>query len=160
MVKDGELKLALMGEYFNKVVQGHRIVLPSPFRKTVGKSFIITKGYEGSILIVPQKSWKKLIEPMEARSFLDRNVRDTLRFLVGSAFEVSSDTQGRLVVPESLRKYSGVSFSEDSSKEVVFVGLLNWIEVWEKDKWEQRNSMLSDSADDIAQKLVDAGTQV
>ena len=153
MVKIGD-KAKLIGEYSGKVVAGHRVALPAALRKLLGNSFVMTKGYEGCILVVPSASWEKLIEPMEARSFLDRNVRDSLRFLVGSAFEVTGDVQGRVVVPETLRNYAGTQYNEKHDCEVVFVGLVNWVEVWEKSRWEERNAYLEENADGIAQELI------
>ncbi len=153
MVRNGD-KAKLIGEYTGKVVAGHRIALPAPLRKLLGSSFVMTKGYEGCLLVVPSTSWEKLIEPMQTRSFLDRNVRDSLRFLVGSAFEVVGDSQGRVVVPESLREYAKTQYSERKEVEVVFVGLVNWVEVWEKSKWEERNAFLEENADGIAQELI------
>lgn len=152
-MKHGD-KAKLIGEYTGKVVSGHRIALPAALRKLLGNSFVMTKGYEGCILVVPSTSWERLIEPMESRSFLDRNVRDSLRFLVGSAFEVQGDVQGRVVVPESLREYAKTQYSDKRDTEVVFVGLVNWVEVWEKSKWEERNMYLEENADGIAQELI------
>ncbi|MCC7304388.1 cell division/cell wall cluster transcriptional repressor MraZ [bacterium] len=153
MVKSGD-NAKLIGEYSGKVVSGHRIALPAALRKLLGSSFIMTKGYEGCILVVPMTSWEKLMEPMESRSFLDRNVRDSLRFLVGSAFEVQGDVQGRVVVPETLRDYAKTQYSDKRETEVVFVGLVNWIEIWEKGRWEERNAYLEENADGIAQELI------
>jgi len=153
MVKRGGPQ-KLIGEYLTKLVAGHRVALPANLRKELGQSFVLTKGYEGCLLIVPTASWDKLVAPMESRSFLDKNVRDSLRFLVGSAFEVTTDAQGRIVVPESLRKYAGIEFVEKTEKEVVFVGLLNWVEVWEKKHWEARTAFIETNADSIAQELI------
>ena len=153
MVKTGDTT-KLIGEYSGKVVAGHRVALPAALRKILGNSFVMTKGYEGCILVVPSTSWEKLTEPMESRSFLDRNARETLRFLVGSAFEVSTDAQGRVVMPESLRKYAGTIYTDKKETEVVFVGLVNWVEVWEKKRWEERSMYLEENADAIAQELI------
>jgi MraZ protein len=153
MVKSGE-QAKLIGEYRGKIIAGHRVALPAQFRKQIGKEFIITKGYEGCLLIVPAASWNTLVEPMQSRSFLDRNVRDSLRFLVGSAFDMDADGQGRIVVPEALRLYSQIQFVEKKDAEVVFVGLVNWIEVWERSKWQARTAYLDDNADTIAQELL------
>jgi len=153
MVKHGEPG-KLIGEYVGKVVSGHRVAFPAPLRKILGTSFIVTKGYEGCLLVVPSNSWEKLVQPMDSRSFLDRNARDSLRFLVGSAFEVTGDSQGRVVLPETLRKYADMVFNEKRDTEVVFVGLISWIEVWEKSRWTERAAFLEENADGIAQELI------
>jgi len=153
MVKNGGYN-SLMGEFSGKVINGHRIVIPSSLRKDIGKSFVITKGYDGCLLIVPQSAWEQLVAPMQSRSFLDSNVRDSLRFLVGSAYKSDSDTQGRVVVPESLRDYSSIRYNANKGKEVVFVGLLNWVEVWDKKEWDKKLNSLNSNAEDIAQRLL------
>lgn len=153
MVKNGESTKMLAGEYSSKVVAGVRIAIPSEFRKILGKSCIIAKGYEGSLLLVPTEKWSLIVEPLQKSSFFDRNIRDTLRFLVGSSFTVEPDKQGRIVVPVMLREYSKVNYAQNDSSEVVFVGLVNWVEIWEKSLWEQRLSYVEENADEIAQEL-------
>jgi len=153
MVKSGA-NPKLIGEYTNNLISGHRVVLPSTLRKKLGKSVILTKGYEGCLLLVPASAWENLVSPMQERSFLNRNVRDSLRFLVGSAFEVEADAQGRVVVPEALRKYANTEYVEKQEKEVVFVGLLNWVEVWDKSRWIERSNFVEANADSIASELI------
>jgi len=80
-------------------------------------------------------------------SFINKNIRDTSRFLVGSAKEVSTDTQGRFVIPEALYEHAEIS------NEVVFLGLVNWIEVWSKEKWEERMKYLKENGEKIADEI-------
>ncbi len=141
-----------LGEYTSKLVSGFRIVIPPLFRKQLGKEFIIAKGYEGALIIVDYKRWDSLIEPLKGASFLDRNLRETLRFLVASAYSVKVDAQGRLVIPQALRKYAGIN-TDILGKELVLLGVYNWIELWEYDKWLTHKSFIEENADEIAQEL-------
>ena len=43
------------------------------------------------------------------------------------------DRQDRILVPQSLRHYA------DLSKEIVLVGVLEYFEIWARQKWEQEN---------------------
>lgn len=152
MVKK-EISKRLSGEYNGKIIDGHRLALPANLRTIIGADCILTKGYEGCAILARSTDWNKLVEPLNSSSFLDRNIRDTLRFLVGSAFDVSLDSQGRFIVPETIREYSGISFKKGEEKEVVFLGLINWIEIWEKTRWVARNQYINANADSIAQEL-------
>jgi MraZ protein len=80
-------------------------------------------------------------------SFIDKNIRDTSRFLVGGAKEIELDSQGRFVIPQPLYEHA------DISDEVVFIGLANWIEIWDKEKWEERVKYLKANSDEIAQEI-------
>lgn len=153
MVKSGESQY-LIGEFESNVVSGHRLSIPAKLRKELGNKIVISKGYEGCLLIVPEQKWETLVEPLVSRSFLDRNLRDTLRFLVGSSFQVILDSQGRFVIPQNLREYTDIKFSESQDKNAIFVGLVNWVEVWSKDKWLQQSKNIELNADSIAQELI------
>jgi DNA-binding transcriptional regulator/RsmH inhibitor MraZ len=37
--------------------------------------------------------------------------------------------------------------------EVVFIGLVNWVEVWDKTKWEERLNYLKAHGEEIAQEI-------
>ena len=38
-------------------------------------------------------------------------------------------------------------------EDIVFIGLVNWVEIWEKSKWEERLQYLKQHGEDIAQEL-------
>ena len=75
-----------------------------------------------------------------------------VRSFAASADICEVDAQGRILIKTGLREYAGLT------KDVVFAGTLNHIEVWDKAQWEQENSM--DDMDDIAEKLADLGLSV
>ena len=154
MVSHGAMKITegYLGEYASKLVAGYRVVVPPLFRRKLGKEFIIAKGYEGALIIVDYHRWDSLIEPLKAASFLDRNLRETLRFLVASAYSVKVDAQGRLVIPQALRTYAEIS-DKHIGKELVLLGTYNWIELWEKERWVKHKSYIEENADAIAQEL-------
>jgi MraZ protein len=80
-------------------------------------------------------------------SFINKDIRDTSRFLVGGAKEIELDKQGRFVIPQSLLEHA------ELKDEVVFIGLVNWVEVWDKKKWEERLEYLQEHGEEIAQEI-------
>ena len=137
----------LIGEYTSKVGEKKRVSLPKKFRKELGDEIILTRGYEDALIIVNKKLWKTIASEVINGSFIDKNIRDTSRFLVGGAKEIQLDSQGRFVVPQSLFEHANLE------EEIVFIGLVNWIEVWDKRKWEERLGYLKDNSDKIADEI-------
>lgn len=137
----------LIGEFLNKVGEKNRIALPKKFREILGNEVIVTRGYEDCVIVVNKDQWKKLLEVFEDKPFTTSPVRDTRRFLIGGASEANLDNQGRFVLPVNLKDFAQIE------KEVVFVGLVDWVEIWSKDKWEERMNMLKPNAAKIAEKL-------
>ncbi len=137
----------LIGSYPQRVGPKYRVALPSKFRQILGNKLILTRGYEGCLLAIPDKSWRELLSSVAKGPFVSRAVRDTTRFLLGSAFEIELDGQGRFVVPEVLRDYAGVG------ENVVFVGLGRWVEIWDGKRWNERQGYLEKRGSDLADRL-------
>jgi MraZ protein len=137
----------LIGEYTGKIGEKKRVSLPSKFREELGEEIILTRGYEDALIVVNKKLWETIASEVMNGSFIDKNIRDTSRFLVGGAKEIELDSQGRFVIPQSLYKHA------DLKNEVVFIGLANWIEIWDKKKWEERLEYLKENSDEIAQEI-------
>ncbi len=137
----------LIGEYTGKVGDKKRVSLPRKFREELGEEIILTRGYEDALIVVNKELWKTVASEVMNGSFIDKNIRDTSRFLVGGAKEIELDTQGRFVIPQTLFKHA------DLDEEVVFIGLVNWIEIWDKKKWQTRLDYLKENSDKIAKEI-------
>ena len=137
----------LIGEYRSKIGLKKRVSLPKKFRKELGEDLILTRGYEDALVLVNKGMWEKIAKEVINGSFINKNIRDTSRFLVGSAKEIQTDSQGRFVIPEALYEHA------DLSNEVVFIGLVNWIEIWSKDRWIKRLDHLKKNGEEIANEL-------
>lgn len=138
----------LLGEVVYKMGQKHRLALPKKFREVMGDQLVITRGYEGCLVIVSEQEWLPLVAAVDQASFLDVNARASARFLLGGASQISLDGQGRFVVPDVLFAHA------DLNEEVVFVGLGKWVEVWDRAKWEVLQQQLAEQGSDIAQRLI------
>jgi MraZ protein len=142
----------LIGEYTAKVGAKKRVSLPTKFREELGDEIILTRGYEDALIVVNKKLWKKIGSEVINGSFINKNIRDTSRFLVGGARELQLDSQGRFVIPQTLFEHAQLS------DEVIFIGLANWVEIWDKQKWEERLKYLKENSDKIAQEIAKINT--
>jgi MraZ protein len=138
----------LIGEYYSKAAEKNRTALPKAFRENLKGNIYITRGYEKALIILDQQRWDKLIVNIEVKPFLNRTVRDTKRFIVGGAKQLELDVQGRFIIPESLKGYARIE------TEIVFVGILDWIELWSVEAWNNKLKELNENAAEIAEKLI------
>lgn len=137
----------IIGEYKSTIGDKKRVSLPKKFREQLGEEIILTRGYEDSLILVNKGMWERIAKDVIGGSFINKNVRDTSRFLIGGAIEISIDKLGRFLIPESLFQHA------ELKKEVVFLGLINWIEVWDKEKWDKRVEYLKTHGDEIADEI-------
>jgi len=137
----------LLGRYDGKISERFQIAVPSKFRQDLGDKLIITKGLENYLIVVSEEKWKTLLEGTENEPFTKKPARDMQRFLLGNAHYVELDDKGRCVLPEHLREYAGLT------DEVVYAGIERFVEVWDKQVWEETQNILSKNIESIAEKL-------
>lgn len=137
----------IIGEYKQKIGDKNRIAFPKKFREELGNKLIITKGYEGCLLILSPAQWEELVSDSVSGPFVSGLIRDTSRFLLGSASEVELDSQGRFVIPPYLVEYSVID------NDAVFLGLGRWVEVWSDKKWHEKRVEIENNSSNIAEKL-------
>lgn len=142
----------LVGLQTSKIGSKRRVAFPNRFKKALGGKLIITRGYEGCLVIVDEKRWKEITKDVVGGTFLDSRVRESGRFLLAGAHEVELDNQGRFVVPEDLFNYAEL---DDPSRVVMFLGLGNWVEIWSKEKWEEHEDFIRTNGEKIVQELAD-----
>lgn len=137
----------LLGKYRSKVTEKGRLAFPAKLRAQLGRKIVITQGYERSLIAVSQAGWHGLIKDTGERPFVFGAARDTTRFLLGGAQVLNLDKQGRFVLPEYLLKYAQIS------KEVIFLGLGKYVEIWDVARWEKYQKYLEVNIEDIADRL-------
>jgi len=138
----------MIGQFQAQVVSGRRIAVPKHFRKELGGTFIIARWYEECTVLVSQRKWDALLSRLRSGdSAITRSVRDTDRFVMAGAFEVSPDSQGRIVVPKILSEHARID------KECVFIGLGERAELWDERKWMVKEKLLEKSAGELLEKV-------
>lgn len=138
----------LLGTYPAKLVAGHRIAVPSLLRRDLGEKFILARWYEGCLVLIDINSWLDIYKRLSGgTNFIVLPIRDTERFILGSAFEVEPDDQGRVIIPERLAQYSGLK------DDVYFIGLGDRVEIWDKQVWEEKEKEVIKNAAGYIEEL-------
>lgn len=137
----------LLGEFTTNLGERNRIAIPKRLRDELEQKIYITRGYEQSLIIIDSPRWKRFIQQINERPLFSADVRNTKRFILGGSLEIEPDTQGRFVLSESHLKFSGITDG------VIFIGVGEWIELWDKNRWEERLAELKIEVSDIADRL-------
>ena len=138
-----------MGEYNHTIDAKGRLIVPSKFRKTLGDTFVVTKGLDGCLFVYDNEEWGVFEEKLKSLPITNKEARQFVRFFLAGAAEVEVDKQGRILVPNVLREFA------ELNKDVVLIGVASRIEIWSKEKWMENNSC--DDMDDIAEQMSDLG---
>lgn len=139
----------LLGQYEGKIDEKGRSAFPKKLRESLGDRLIVTFGYEHSLIVVSESGWKSLLEGTEGKPFIQRDARETQRFLLGGASFVELDNKGRFILPGYLRKFGEIA------DEVIFVGLSRYVEIWDKKRWAIYQENLGKNIDAIARRLTE-----
>ena len=104
-----------------------RLTMPAKFREFLDGQdqgqVTVTLHPDGCLLIFPRAEWLKFRENIAA---LPMTVQWWKRKFIGSATDVEVDGAGRILISPELREAINLP------KEVLMVGMLNHIEVWDK----------------------------
>ena len=74
--------------------------------------------------------------------------------MTSGAITLEFDRQGRVNIPAYLNQYANLI------KDVVIVGVINRIEIWSKDKWEEFMNNNVESLSDISENLFDSNFEL
>lgn len=138
----------LIGSYPGSLNEKRRVTVPKKYLADIGTKPVLAKWYEDCLILVSINFWNELIEKLSGgKRPSSLGMRDIERFILGSAFEVEPDELGRIVIPEILAKYANLD------KEVVFVGLLDRVEIWSREVWDEKSLGLSRTTKEFLENL-------
>jgi MraZ protein len=118
-----------IGTYDHSLDPKGRVILPRKFRDELGQDMVFTKGIERCLYLFPLPEFATFADKLRTLPLTERPSRDFVRVFVAGASQESADSQGRVVIPQALREYAGLT------KDVVVVGQLSRIELWDKGEW-------------------------
>ncbi len=140
-----------IGEYQHQLDTKGRVAVPVKFRAKLTSGAIITRGIDRCLFMFGAKEWEALAQKLNALPLGKSNSRSIARHMLAGAMEVEIDSQGRMLIPEYLRKYAGLT------KQAIIAGLYGRVEVWDKDTWETSKTKTEGASDEIAEQLGELG---
>lgn len=138
-----------MGEYNHTIDAKGRLIIPSKFREILGDAFVVTKGLDGCLFVYDNEEWKRFEEKLRTLPITNKEARQFVRFFLAGATEAEVDKQGRILIPNVLREFAGLT------KDVVLVGVGSRIEIWSRERFEDTASF--EDMDEIAEHMAELG---
>jgi MraZ protein len=136
-----------IGEYTHSLDVKGRLAVPAKFRAELERGAVVTRGIDQCLVLYTLKEWNALAEKISQLPMNHANTRSLSRLLLAGAMDVQIDKQGRIIIPDYLRKYAGIG------KKAVVAGLYNKIEIWDEGTWEQNKSQTESESQQIAETL-------
>jgi MraZ protein len=137
------------GEFRHSVDAKGRVAVPARFRAELATGAHVARWLDNCVAIFPNQAWQELAERVGQQRYADAGARAFSRFLFSGAFDVELDSQGRIVLPASLRDFGGLK------GDAVVVGALDHIELWEPARWAAQSEEMS--SDVFAERISTLG---
>ena len=116
-----------IGTYQHNIDNKGRVIMPAKFREELGESFYITMGINKCLFVLSKESWDGFLEKLSGQPI--SKATDISIFFCAGAVEAVPNAQGRVLIPENLRKYANIG------KDVTVVGVGSRVEIWNTDRW-------------------------
>ena len=140
-----------IGEYEHSLDEKKRVSLPKAFRAALGRKVVMTRGLDNCLFVYSRSAWEKVAEKLQQLSFVQADTRGFSRFMLSGAAEVEVDGAGRILIPEHQKAFAGLK------KTIVFAGVSDRVEIWERDRWNTYKTRIERQADALAEKLGEIG---
>jgi len=124
------------GTYAHSLDAKGRVIIPAGYRDKLGSGFTITiNSTVDALVIYPAEKWASVYRKLVAVRDTDEVGTDYKRYLVANAqTDVDMDAQGRVLLPINVREAVGIT------REVTFVGMLEYVELWDKDAYAAKTA--------------------
>ena len=144
-----------VGEFSHAIDEKNRLVLPAKFRAFITdpedkKGFFIVASptpAEHCLRLYTMSGWKQVAAKLREEANKVKDPARYLRFFASRGEFGSLDSQNRLVVPQKLMDYAGLK------KDVLMVGNVDWIEVWNVGEYRAATESLDEEIGDRSRAM-------
>lgn len=141
----------LIGEYSHNLDPKKRLSLPAKWRKELGETVVVTRGLDNCLFVYPLNEWQTVTEKIGRLPFGQADTRGFNRFFLSGAVETDVDSVGRILIPDFLKEFAGLS------TKVVLAGIHDRVEIWDENRWKEYKAKIEKQAEALAEKLGEVG---
>lgn len=131
--------------YSHQLDAKNRMRIPAKLREELGEGYCITVGTGKCLYVYTAEQMAEVKDSLKKVSaYRDKQLK-AARFILYNTWEAEEDNQGRILLPENLRKYANIT-----KNVIVFKGP-TCVEIWSEENW---NEYFNDvNFDDLADAL-------
>ena len=149
-----------IGTYEHTIDAKGRVSLPARFRELLtaqqDSRLVLTTNMDPAVqclALYPIIWWQEFTSQILSLSPFHPDVIRFKRVVIARAAEVQLDRQGRVLVPQFLRKHAGLE------RQVLWAGAANCIELWDVKLWDQEHEALRKDLPRIIDTLQDLSSR-
>ena len=140
--------MAFRGHFDYSLDAKNRLNVPPKFRAAFSDGMVLVRGLDPCVWLWAPDAFEQFtgqvlgnLNPVSAER------RKLTRAMAGHSFDAELDAAGRVTLPQSLIEHAGIS------KDLVVVGVLDYLEVWSRERWLADQPELSADVAEIAEGL-------
>lgn len=140
------------GQYLYSLDAKGRVSIPAKLRKHVSPesndTFIMTQGTDKCIDVYPLDQWNILEAKLLKLNLFNPEHARFSRLLLQNAFDDTLDSQSRILIPQNLLMYAGIT------KDVLILGVSTKIELWNPSVYENYLNSSEETFVQIAARVI------
>ncbi len=140
-----------IGEYKHNLDAKGRMAVPAKFRKLLKDGAVVTRGLDNCLFLYPKKEWGVIAKKLSGLPISQAKARAMARLMLAGAMDVDFDNQGRINLPEYLRKFASLK------KKAIVAGLYDRLEIWDEGSWNKFKAGAEKESASIAEALGELG---
>lgn len=141
------------GRFEHSIDGKGRASIPAKFREILKRDYgsdqLIITIFDSCLVAYPLTEWQSFEEKLKDFSQFKKEVKSFLRYFYSGAMECAIDDHGRILVPSQFREHAQLA------KEIVFVGMTNRFEIWNKGVWEEECAKNEESFEEISENIAE-----
>lgn len=117
--------------YSHQLDAKNRMRIPAKLREQLGSDYSITVGAGNCLYVYSSEQMKEVKETLKKVNPYRTKQLKAARFILYNTWDAEEDKQGRILLPENLRKYAKIE-----KNIIVFQGP-TCIEIWSEEVWNE-----------------------
>lgn len=124
----------LRGEYECNLDNRFRLAIPAKVRDAFVQGATMSVWFDGCVMLAPRHEWQSIVDRLFGEmDVMDDKQRQLSRMLHSKSYDQEAlDRQGRILVPEPIRKLAQVD------TKVMLVGARDYLELWNPDSYNEK----------------------
>jgi MraZ protein len=151
----GTKATVLYGQYELTIDEKNRLLIPAEVRRALdperdGEAFFVVIGVNHKTWLYPERGYESLVSKLasEMSPGEDKLAFNQMHFSMAN--RVEWDKQGRMLIPETSRRRT------ELSRDVTMIGVLDHLELWNREDWDRRQEYLYSKSAELAAKQREA----
>ena len=138
--------MAFRGHFDYSLDAKNRLNIPPRFRAAFSSGVVLAKSLDPCVTIWTPEAFEQFTDSfLPELNALSRERRDLTRFFAGGSFDAELDSAGRVTLNPRLVEHAGIG------REVVVLGVIDRLEVWDRERWMSGEQELQGQVEQIAE---------